>query len=69
MSDYHINVFWSDEDRAYIATVPDLEGCSAFGDTPERAVAEVVIAKKLWLDVARESGMAIPEPQYRSVRT
>ena len=45
MSDYHINVFWSDEDKGYIADIPDLEGCSAFGETPEQALAEVALAK------------------------
>lgn len=64
MSDYAINVFWSDEDACYIATVPDLEGCSAFGDTPQDAVREVEVAKRLWLDVAREDGEKIPEPSY-----
>ncbi len=40
MSDYHINVFCSDEDRGYIADIPDLETCSAFGATSEEALAE-----------------------------
>lgn len=64
MRDYVINVFWSDEDNCYIATVPDLEGCSAFGETPEAAVREVEVAKKLWLEVAHEDGEDIPEPSY-----
>jgi len=64
MSDYAINVFWSESDACYIATVPDLEGCSAFGDTPEAAVREVQTAKGLWLEVAREDGEEIPEPRY-----
>jgi predicted RNase H-like HicB family nuclease len=41
MTDCHINVFWSDEDGGYIADIPDLESCSAFGRTAEEAVAEV----------------------------
>lgn len=65
MKDYHINVFYSDEDSCYIADIPDLEGCSAFGDTAEAAVHEVEIAKQLWLDVARDIGKAIPPPSYR----
>lgn len=64
MSDYAINVFWSEADECYIATVPDLEGCSAFGDTPETAVREVQAAKELWLEVAREDGEKIPQPRY-----
>ena len=65
MKDYHINVFWSDEDDCYVADVPDLETCSAFGDSPEEALAEVQIAKRAWLEVAREHGKPIPEPRYR----
>jgi predicted RNase H-like HicB family nuclease len=65
MKDYAINVFWSDEDESYIATVPDLRGCSAFGDSPEEAVREVEVAKRLWLESARAHGDPIPEPSYR----
>jgi predicted RNase H-like HicB family nuclease len=62
---YHINVFWSDEDRCWIADVPDLKTCAAHGDTPEQAVAEMVVALDAWLAVAREHGDPIPEPRYR----
>lgn len=65
MKDYHINVFYSEEDEGYIADIPDLEPCSAFGETPEEAVAEVLRVKEAWLEVARENGMPIPEPRYR----
>jgi predicted RNase H-like HicB family nuclease len=65
MRDYHINVFYSEEDRAYIADIPDLEGCSAFGDTPQRALEEVLRAKEAWLEAARETGRPIPEPRFR----
>jgi predicted RNase H-like HicB family nuclease len=65
MSDYHINVFYSDEDAAYVADVPDLEACSAFGSSAEEALAEVERAKHAWLDAARASGRPIPEPRYR----
>lgn len=65
MKDYHINIFWSDEDGGYIADIPDLETCSAFGNTPEQALAEVEIAKDAWLTAARETGKPIPEPRYR----
>jgi predicted RNase H-like HicB family nuclease len=62
---YHINVFYSEEDGGYIADIPDLEACSAFGKTPEEAVAEVERAKNAWLAAAREQGRPIPEPRYR----
>jgi predicted RNase H-like HicB family nuclease/predicted RNA binding protein YcfA (HicA-like mRNA interferase family) len=65
MSDYHINVFYSDEDAAYVADVPDLEACSAFGSSPEEALAEVERAKQAWLDAARTAGKPIPKPRYR----
>jgi predicted RNase H-like HicB family nuclease len=65
MSDYHINVFYSDEDSSYVADIPDLEACSAFGSTPEEALAEVEQAKEAWLAAAREGGRPIPEPRYR----
>jgi len=67
MYKYHINVFYSEDDQCYIADVPDLQGCSAFGDTPEKAVEEIVIAMNLWIEVATEDGDEIPRPQYRPV--
>jgi predicted RNase H-like HicB family nuclease len=63
MKDYHINVFYSDEDECYVADIPDLKYCSAFGDTPEEALREVQIAKEAWLEVAIERGYPIPEPK------
>ncbi len=65
MKDYHINIFYSDEDGEYIADIPDLNPCSASGSTPEEALSEVLIAKELWLEVAHEEGLPIPEPMYR----
>jgi predicted RNase H-like HicB family nuclease len=65
LSDYHINVFYSDEDGGYIADIPDLDACSAFGASPEEALAEVERARDAWLTAAREAGRPIPEPRYR----
>jgi predicted RNase H-like HicB family nuclease len=67
MKDYHINIFYSQEDECYIADIPDLKYCSAFGETPEVALHEVLLAKEAWLRVAREEGLNIPEPKYRPV--
>ena len=67
MSDYHINIFYSDEDGGYIADIPDLDSCSAFGETPEQALKELEIAKKAWLETARQEGKPIPAPRYRPV--
>ena len=65
MSEYHINVFRSDEDGGYVADIPDLEACSAFGATAEEALAEVEKAREAWLEVARQAGKSIPAPRYR----
>jgi predicted RNase H-like HicB family nuclease len=65
MSDYHINIFYSDEDGGYIADIPDLDACSAFGETPEQALAEVRVAKAAWLEAARKARKPIPRPRYR----
>ncbi len=65
MKDYHINIFWSDEDGGYIADIPDLEACSAFGATPAEALAQVERAKTAWIEAARASGKRVPAPHYR----
>ena len=49
MKDYHINVFYSEEDACYVADIPDLRFCSALGATPEEAVREVQVAKAAWI--------------------
>ena len=53
MKDYHINIFYSEDDGGYIADVPDLQACSAFGETPEAALQAVAEAKVAWLEAAR----------------
>lgn len=65
MTDYHINIFYSDEDGGYIADIPDLEACSAVGDTPEEALAELRQAREAWIETARAAGKPIPPPRYR----
>jgi len=67
MRDYHINIFYSEEDEGYIADVPDLRFCSAFGETPEEALKEVLIAKANWLEAARSEGKPVPLPRYKPV--
>jgi predicted RNase H-like HicB family nuclease len=63
MGDYHINIFYSEEDGGYIADIPDLEYCSAFGETAAEALREVEQAKRAWLDVARKARKPIPTPR------
>ena len=65
MRDYHINTFYSEEDGGYIADVPDLVTCSAFGEPPSEALAEVEKAKKIWIEAARAEGKPVPSPKYR----
>jgi predicted RNase H-like HicB family nuclease len=62
---YHVNVFPSRDSARWIADVPDLEGCSAHGATPEDAMREVQTAIELWIESAAELGDPIPEPRYR----
>lgn len=62
---YHINIFFSEDDGCYVADIPDLAYCSAFGDTPEEALREVLIAERAWIESARQHGDPIPPPRYR----
>jgi predicted RNase H-like HicB family nuclease len=65
MKDYHINVFSSEGDECYVADIPDLKFCSAFGGTATEAVRAVEKAKKAWLAAATAEGKPIPPPHYR----
>ena len=67
MSDYHINIFYSEEDEGYVADIPDLRHCSAFGESPAEALAEVLKARDAWLESARVNGKPIPEPHYKPI--
>lgn len=67
MKDYHINIFYSEEDESYIADIPDFEMCSAHGETPEEALREVLIARDALIQVLREKGQTVPEPRYRPI--
>ena len=59
---YCIEVYWSAEDDAWIADVPDLRYCTAHGPTAHEAVAEVELTMELWLEAARSDGRPVPEP-------
>lgn len=67
MKDYHINIFYSAQDGGYIADIPDLVACAAFGTTPAEALAQVEVAKIAWLEAARAAAKPIPAPRYRPV--
>jgi predicted RNase H-like HicB family nuclease len=64
---YHINVFYSAEDKAFIADIPDLKHCSAHGENPEAAMREVLIAQQAWLETAKAHGKKIPKPRYKPI--
>jgi predicted RNase H-like HicB family nuclease len=63
MDKYEIILYWSEEDKVFIAEVPELPGCMAHGDTQEAALANAKEAIRLWLDTAREFGDPIPAPK------
>jgi len=67
MKDYHINIFYSEEDEGYIADIPDLKHCSAFGTTPDDALNNVLEAKAAWLESAKKNNIDLPLPQYKPV--
>ncbi len=65
MDKYEIIIYWSKEDAAFIAEVPELPGCMAHGETQESALASVKQAMELWLETARQFSDPIPEPKGR----
>jgi predicted RNase H-like HicB family nuclease len=65
MHKYETIIYWSAEDQAFIADVPELSGCMAHGGSPEEALSKVKDAIELWIDTAREFGDPIPEPKGR----
>jgi predicted RNase H-like HicB family nuclease len=62
---YEIIIYWSIEDQAFVAEVPELPGCAAHGDSQESALANAKEAVALWIETAREFGDPIPEPKGR----
>ena len=67
MKGYHINIFYSEEAGGYIADIPDLSHCAAFGESPEEALAEVLRAKAAWMEVAKAEGKPVPPPSFKPV--
>lgn len=64
---YTIEIFYSEEDGGYIAVVPELPGCSAFGEKPEDALREIKIAMELWIEAARKERREIPKPMCKEL--
>lgn len=65
MYKYEIILYWSEEDQAFIAEVPELPGCMAHGDTQEAALSSTREAIRLWIDTAKEFGDPVPQPKGR----
>ena len=67
MNRYEIIIYWSDEDKAFIAEVPELPGCQADGLTYQEALQNVETMTREWIETARELGRPIPEPKGRLI--
>ena len=65
MSKYEVIIYWSEQDQAYIAEVPELPGCMADGSTYQEALANAETIIEEWIETATESGRSIPEPKGR----
>lgn len=67
MSKYEIIIYWSIEDHAFIAEVPELPGCAADGATYQEALSNAEVVIKEWIETAKELGRHIPEPKGRLI--
>ena len=65
MVKYEVIIYWSDDDQAYLAEVPELPGCMADGTTYQEALSNVEVIIREWIETARELGRSIPEPRGR----
>lgn len=63
-----VKIYWSEEDKVFVAEVPELPGCAAHGDSPQSALANAQEAIALWLDTAREFGDPVPFPKGRRLQ-
>jgi len=67
MPKYEVIIYWSEEDQAFIAEVPELPGCAADGKTYQEALANVEVIIQEWIETAKELGRSIPSPKGRLV--
>lgn len=67
MSKYEVIIYWSDEDKAFIAEAPELPGCAADGKTYQEALANIEIVIQEWIETAQDLGREIPVPRGRLV--
>ena len=68
MHKYELVIYWSNDDAAFVAEVPELPGCMAHGDSYQSAVLNITEAIQLWIDTAKEFGDPIPEPKGRRLQ-
>ena len=67
MSKYEVIIYWSDEDDAYVAEIPELAGCMAEGSTYQEALANAEVVIHEWIETARELGRPMPESKGRLI--
>lgn len=67
ISKYEVILYWSEEDEAFIAEVPELPGCAADGATYQKALSNVEVIIREWIETAQSLGRPIPEPRGRLV--
>jgi predicted RNase H-like HicB family nuclease len=65
MSKYEVIIYWSKDDQAFFAEVPELSGCAADGSTYQEALANVETVTQEWIETAKDLGRPIPEPKGR----
>ena len=65
MSKYELVIYWSEDDQAFIAEVPELAGCAADGKTYQEALGNIEVVIKEWIETAKELGRPIPKPKGR----
>ena len=66
-SRYELIIFWDESDQIFVVDVPELPGCMAHGDTKSEAITQAEAAIDLWIETARQDGIAIPEPRGRLI--
>lgn len=68
MAEYSIFMQYDPQDKIYIASVPELQGCMAHGETREEALKEIEVAEALWLESAKDMDIEIPEPSHSAIQ-
>lgn len=64
MTEYSIIIQYDNVDKIFVASIPELPGCMAHGETKEQALKEIEIAKELWIETAKEEGVDVPKPCF-----